>query len=344
MSLTWFNGAVTLFRHLEDLTETRFGSLELNTAFIDEGSEVDSEIFRKLFLARLCWHLPKCQLWNRIMAGDFDAAASPCGCPRRAWVCTNPGLCDYLMDTVMAEEEGIPLDDWDTFFAPPGENIFNGPDYWRDLHQKGKKYGPHWYNRFVLGRWDSFSGQRFTMLEQQLHELPSELTGLAFPTSEYDIYEGHDFGWTAPHAIVWVAVHKEGELPPIVFDEYEVTEREIPEHAIAIKERRQLHGYPPSGYAARRVIGAYGDPSGKNSRPSGLTDIMLFGTHGVDISPCKWAPDPLARADLIALMLSAEKKTRYGTLRGLMIHPRCKRLWYCMRMYRFAKRRGKSED
>jgi len=34
------------------------------------------------------------------------------------------------------------------------------------------------------------------------------------------------------------------------------------------------------------------------------------------------------------------KKTRYGEMRGLMIHPRCKRLIYCLKMYRYAKRRS----
>jgi hypothetical protein len=182
------------------------------------------------------------------------------------------------------------------------------------------------------------------MLDEDVHVLPPDLQDMAFPTDEFEIYEGHDFGWANPHAVIWVAVHKSGELPPIVFDEYERSQREIPEVAGDVKLRREAYGYPREGRAANQAILAFGDPAGANSRPTGVTDIMLFGTNGVDITPAKWAADPQSRADLIALMLQRKVKTRYGELRGLMIHPRCKRLLYCMKMYRYAKRRGKSED
>lgn len=341
-TLTWWNGTQTMFRHMEDMTESRFGSFEVNTIFLDEGSEVHSEVYRKLLPSRLRWHLPGCNLWNEILSGNVDAATVACGCPRRAWICTNPGPCDYLMEVV--QEEHDEQGDWLVLHAPPGENIFNGQDYWDDLIKLGKKNGPVWFNRFVQGRWDAFEGQRFTMLDEGAHLLPETLQTMAFPHTEFDIYEGHDFGWANPHASIWLAIHKDGELPPIVFAEYEREQRELPDIAGDVKLIRHAYGYPESGRAAMHAIQAYGDPAGNNKRPTGVTDIGLLATYGIDITPAKWAADPQSRADLIALCLNRVKKTRYGDMRGLMIHPRCKRLIYELRMYRYARRRGRVGD
>jgi hypothetical protein len=82
------------------------------------------------------------------------------------------------------------------------------------------------------------------------------------------------------------------------------------------------------------------------TRPAatGVSDVSILAGYGIDITPAKWAKDPQNRADLIALCLNRVKETKYGKLRGLMIHPRCKRLIYCLKMYRYAKRRAQRLD
>jgi hypothetical protein len=340
--IDWWNGAKTLFRNLDDATGSKYGSFEINTAFIDEGSEVPSDVLTVLYPGRLRWHLPGVCDWKERLAELIAQGVNPedaeirCACPKRMWACTNPGDNGFLMDVVKGK---LPNSAW--FPVPPGENVYAGPGYHRQMAEVYKGYGPVKYARFILGSWDAFEGQRFPMLERDgddSHFLPVDL----HPSQdEYDIYEGHDFGWRNPHAVIWIAVHKKREYPPIVVDCMEKAETEIPQLAKLVLERRRSYGWLRDD-----DILAVGDPAGNQTRgQTGVTDIMLFAQHGVNIIPMTRAKDPGPRADLLALMFSRKVKTRDGWMRGLMFNPRAAAAFEAFLSYRFAeKNRTSMED
>ena len=337
MTVRWWNGAETLFSNLDDPTGAKFGSLEISSVFIDEGSEVGSEVYQVLFPGRLRWHLPGCDLkgkidaWMAVNPDEPVPASMRCGC-MDIWqgdICTNPGPSDYLMQVV---EEGMP--GWEVFHATPGENPYNGPEYYRELEEKGKRYGEHWYKRFFLGRWDAFEGQRFPMLDEQTHTLPE---GFTFNTDAWDFYEGWDFGWNAPTAVVVIAVHRNGDYPPCVVAEYERNHLEPVHHAAAIREIR-------TEFEGTTEPLAYGDPAGLQTNTAGQTTLELYSDQGIYISPATWAKDPRGRADKLGAAFVREVSTPDGPMRGLMFHPRCQRLFRALTMYRFAPNRNKDAD
>src|SRR5262245_47810897 len=166
----WFNGSTTVFTNFDD--ESKFGSVEMSTIFVDEGAEVPSSVYRILFPSRLRWHLPDCTFAEDVEAivlmGE-DPESVTCECPRRAWVCTNPLPSDYLEQAVEGK-----IDGWECFAATPGENPYNGPDYMRDMVRKAKTYGPAWFDTFINGKWGAFEGARFPMFDDQKHVIPDE--------------------------------------------------------------------------------------------------------------------------------------------------------------------------
>jgi hypothetical protein len=339
--IEWWNGATTLFRNLDDATGAKYGSFEINTAFIDEGSEVPGDVLTVLYPGRLRWHLPGACDWKDRLSAHIAAGGDPqdfpvrCPCPKRMWACTNPGDNGFLMSVVKGELENA---HW--FPVPPGENVYAGPGYHEQMARIYKGYGEVKYRRFILGSWDAFEGQRFGMLEREgewSHILPLDL----HPSQdEYDIHEGHDFGWRNPHAVVWVAVHKSREYPPIVVDYIEQAETEIPKLAQMVLERRRSYGWTRFD-----DILAVGDPAGNQTRgQTGISDIMLFHQHGVSIIPMTRAKDPGPRADLLALMFSRKVKTRDGWMRGLMFSPRALPVFERCLSYRYAEKNRTSQE
>lgn len=329
--IDWWHGAKTLFRNLDDPSGSKYGSMEVNTWFIDEGYEVDEEVLQVIFPSRLRWHLPGCEWKNELdamIASGKDTSMLGCLCPKMMFACTNPGPNDFFKGVVDGK-----LANAQHFAVPFGENIYMAPGYFEALDEQGKAYGEVWHARFVHGSWDAFEGQRFTMLDRATHFLPQDFMPSA---DEYEIIEDHDFGYRNPHAITWIAVHKGREYPPIVVDDYSVAGREIPHHAKAIRERRRLYGWPD------REVLAVGDPAGLQTRGAGVSDIMLFATHGIEIVPMTRAKLPDGRADLIALMLSRHVHTREGPMRGLMFCPRAHRTFDACLNYRFVEPTRKS--
>lgn len=350
MKVHWWNGAETLFTNLDDPTGSKFGSLEISTAFIDEGSEVPRGVYEVLFPGRLRWHLPGCDLaedineWMDRNPGLGAPRHIRCACMDiwRGWVCTNPGPSDYLLDVVgeVDEEGGCPpagssYDGWEVFYASPRENPYNGPDYYDELEKLGKAYGDHWFKRFMLGRWDSFEGQRFPMLDKATHMLPDQFS---FHPAAWDFYSGWDFGWNAPTAQVLLAVNRNGEYPPCVVDEYEANKSEVPVHAEAIRLQWQSHELDEDPQC-------YGDPAGEQAHStSGTSTIQKYEDQGIYITPAKWAKSPINRADQLGIAFTREVETPDGPMRGLMIHPRADRLWRALVQYRYEEQRQRNRD
>ena len=290
--IRWANGSETLFRHLDDPTGSRFGSLELNTAFIDEGSEVSDAVYRIIVTARVGrWRGSKC--------------------PNRAWVCTNPGPSGYLLQVVHGR-----MPDWEWFAALPGENKHHAdPEYNARLAAMREVYGEYWYQRYVAGSWDAFEGQRFTNFNREQHVLPTDF----YPAKHHGIIEGWDFGWRETF-VSWIAVDDHDEDPPVVFAELQANERDVDWISREVKRIRS-HFKLDAGR-----IHSFGDPAGRQrGQVSGVSAIQAYADRGIWIAPQDAGKDPQARADLLGAFLS---KRRHGydgrSIPGIVFSPRCR--------------------
>lgn len=322
-TVRWWNGSETLFRNLDDPTGAKYGSLEVSTIFIDEGSEVPDEVYKVLFPSRLRWHLDSCEAQEEIealiAAGDEEGAALvTCGCPRKAWICTNPGASGYLQTVVNGK---MPTDDesarWEWFPAKPRENPYNGAEYLRDMEAKGKQYGPVWYKRFIEGSWTAFEGQRFPMFDPDRHVL----TAPFFPGAQYDVIESYDFGHRETF-VTWIAFNPSSNEPVVVFDELQVNEVDDPSDvARPVMEKRREYGI---GGRVR----CFGDPAGvAASQFSSVSPIQAYAKLGIYIAPMKAGKNPQARADLLTRFMNEQRRQTDGSLwPGIVFGPNCQAL------------------
>lgn len=307
----WWNKSVTLFSHFEDVDA--LGSFELSTAFIDEGADVPDEIYAALFPGRLRTHLPGCALAEEIQA-RMDAGLAHddlnCPCPQRGWVCTNPGGSGYLKRVTLGEMG----DEWEWFPVKPGENPFNGPDYYEEMRRKRSINGEVWFQRYYNGDWSAFEGQRFTMFDREKHVAPTTFT----PGPEYEVIEGWDFGHRETF-VVWIAYRPDSNEPVVVFDELQYREVQQPSQvANLVKEVRARHRI------ADRVR-ALGDPAGAAaSQFSEIGPISAYAQLGIYIAPCRIGKSPVDRANVIAKFLVESRKQLDGQVwPGIVFSPNC---------------------
>ena len=318
--LHWWNGSVTIFSGLDDYEKLK--SLELSTAWVDEGSEVPDEIYETLFPGRLRWHLPSCPFSADV---DADPAAVRCDCPRRGWVTTNPGASGYLRRYFVANANHDPRYFWVN--APSVENPYNGPDYSEELAEKRKTYGDVWFKRFVMGSWDAFEGQVFTQFDPELHIV----RGFR-PDRFHVVYQGWDFGIRNETAVPLLAVDESGEHPPVAFAEHAAAETKPEDHALAIREIQRFYDVD-SGKARH-----FGDPAGANRGPTleGSSYFHLYAAQGIFIAPS--VRDPRVRATRIAQLLSHRDSQGRP---GLLIDERCSRLIQSLTNYRWREHHGR---
>lgn len=304
--VTFWNGSEILYRHLDD--PNALGSLELNWAFIDEGAEVADSIYQTISSSRLRWHLPACDQQERVEelidrgASDEQIAAVACDCPRGIWVCTNPGASGYLRAVTRGE-----VDDWDWIPARPGDNPYNGPDYYAKMERDRKINGEVWMKRFYEGSWDAFEGQRFPMFDRDMH-----VTGVPFrPTERHRVICGWDFGHVETF-VAFMAWVPDGSEPVTVFDEVVVNEVQDPRDvADLVKEKLREYGLG-------RVM-HLGDPAGVAANQfSNESPIGAYAGHGLYISPAKKAKSPTGRADHLAKFLNQRKTLGGRELPGIV--------------------------
>jgi hypothetical protein len=320
MTYEWLNfktgkfdgeGSLTIFTNLDD--EEKFGSVEVSTIFIDEGSEVPRSIYEMLFPANLRW---------------------PVG-PHRAWFCTNPGASGYLRAIVSGELVGSGQvdkygvkDDFAWFPVPIGANKHNPGNYNAELDRLGKLYGPHWYARYVEGSWDFFEGQRFPMLERDVHVLPVDFR----PEPHHEVLEGWDFGWAGDTHVTWTAIDPHGEDPVIVFAELAMNQAEPETIAGAVHDKRRAYNLD---YGRVR---SFGDPAGRSKGAKGRSWIDLYAEHGIYISPADASKSPTYRADRIAQLLSMRRYTPHmGTQPGMLFNPSAPKTFNSVRDLQFKQ-------
>ena len=318
MTYDWWNGSRTIFTNLDD--EEKFGSVEVSTLFIDEGSEVPRPIYEMLLPANLRW---------------------PVG-PHRAWFCTNPGASGYLRAIVSGELVGSGFvdsygtkDSFSWFPVPIGANKHNPGGYNAELERLGKLYGPHWYARYVAGSWDFFEGQRFPMMERAKHVLPLDFR----PLSHHQIFEGYDFGWSGDTHVTWIAVDDHGEDPVIVFAELAMNQSEPNQIAAEVHAKRKAFGIDYG-----RIV-AFGDPAGRSKGARGRSWIDLYRDEGIFIAPADASKSPTYRADRIAMLLSANRYTSHmGDIPGLVFNPSCPKTFTSVRDLQFKQKASGSSD
>jgi hypothetical protein len=204
--------------------------------------------------------------------------------------------------------------EWAWFPAKPGENPYNGPEYYAEMVRQREVYGEAWFKRYHDGDWGSFEGQRFTMFEHKRHVMPTEF----HPTNDYEILEGWDFGHRETF-VVWIAYKPGSNEPVVVFDELQYKEVQQPTQvARAVHNIRQKHGI------ADRV-NALGDPAGAAaSQFSEIGPIAAYAQLGLFIAPCRVGKNPQGRADVIAKLLVENRRQLGGEIwPGLVFSPNC---------------------
>jgi hypothetical protein len=318
MTYRFWNKSLIVLTNLDD--DEKFGSVEVSTIFIDEGSEVPRAVYEMLFPANLRWHVG----------------------PHRAWFCTNPGASGYLRAIVSGEmvgtgaidEHGI-AEEFAWFPVPPGANTHNPPGYNEQLERLQKLYGPHNYARYWLGSWDHFEGQRLVMLSHDVHVLPVDFR----PRPHHEILEGWDFGWAGDTHVVWIALDPHGEDPPVVFAELAMAESEPADIARAVHDKRRAYEIDYG-----RIL-SFGDPAGRSRGAHGRSWIDHYAEQGIFISPADASKSPTYRADRIAQMLSERRQSPHmGEVPGLLLNPSCPRTFSSLRDLQFKKIAGSGDN
>lgn len=313
--IIFWNESSILYRHLDD--PDALGSQEFNFAFIDEGAEVSDDIYKTISSSRLRWHLPECELQKRIEAlldagaSDEEIADLDCTiCPRGIWVCTNPGASGYLRAVTRGKADG-----WEWIPAKPGDNPYNGREYYEKMERDRQMNGDVWMKKFYEGDWTAFEGQRFTMFDSERHVLSVPWR----PTDAHQIVEGWDFGHRETF-VTWMAYHPKMNEPVVVFAELQVNEVKEP-HDVAdeVKRIRAEYRVDP------RTVVSLGDPAGTGaSQFSAVSPISAYAGLGLFIAPCKAGKSPTARADLLTAFLNETRRQPDGSLwPGIVFSPSC---------------------
>lgn len=291
--IDFWNRSRIYYRHLDD--PQSLGSLELNWAFIDEGAEVEDDIYKTISSSRLRWHIDGCDQADRVVAmieagaSDEQVMAVACNCPYGIWVCTNPGASGYLR----AVTEGM-VEDWEWIRAKPGDNPYNGPDYYAKMQRDRKINGEVWFKKFYEGDWGAFEGQRFTMFDESRHLIDVEWR----PTAEHRVVCGWDFGHVETF-VSFMAYLPDSSEPVVVFDEVVVNEVQEPGQ-VADAVKAKLGEYRVS----QSQIVMLGDPAGvASSQFSKISPISAYAALGLGIGPCKQGKNPVDRANLLAAYL-----------------------------------------
>jgi phage terminase large subunit len=294
------NGSEILFTGLDD--EMKLRSAEYSWMYVDEGSEVPDDIYRTL-LGRLRFKKPL-----------------------QLWVTTNPGASGWIRrNFVQQSRQGF---EW--FHAPTTENHHLPKDY---LDSLLADYPAVWRERYIQGSWSAFEGQVFTAADENIHLIDDWS-----PTPEHLIYEGWDFGYRNPTAVVWYAVHPNGEEPIVVFAEHEAREQMPPWHVHQIKAIYNHFKLNPA------QIYRFGDPAGAQVQGlrgrSYVEEYSDLGLHGIQPS----TKEPSTRALRIGKLLSTRIATKDGSVPAIQFCRRTRRTWDSLLSYRYAQSRSQTGE
>lgn len=289
------NGSEILFTGLDD--EMKLRSAEYSWMYVDEGSEVPDEIYQTL-LGRLRYKEP-----------------------RRLWITTNPGASGWIRKNFVQTRK----DGFDHFHAPTTENTYLPKDYLESLLAD---YPAVWRERYIQGSWTAFEGQVFTMADEKQHVIDDWV-----PTKDHLIYEGWDFGYRNPTAIVWYAVHPSGEEPIIVFAEHEAREQMPNWHGAQIRAIYKHFNIDPN------KVQRWGDPAGTQVQGlRGRSYVQEYGDMGFyGIQPS--TREPSTRALRLGKLLSTQLRTANGSVPAIQFCRRVRRTWNSVLGLRYAEQR-----
>jgi PBSX family phage terminase large subunit len=299
MELSFWNGSRIWFRNLEEVA-TLLG-VELDWAYVDEGTECPDEVFTML-------------------AGRLRGTPKPGGGavgPLRMWVTTNPGPSPWIRRNFLQAEHP----DYAVFQTRTIDNPHLPDVYLETLKQQ---FTGTWYKRYVLGDWFAWEGQVFSQFDPDVHLIEGFR-----PDKHHLILEGYDFGIRNPTAVVWIAVDESGEWPPVLFAEHEQSETEVKDHVGIIRQQRNFYGVDEG------KVRCFGDPAGTNRGPTleGSSYFHLYAAEGIYIAPSM--KDPRMRAMRISQLLSHRSTMGGKEVPGLLIDRRCTRTIESIVSYRW---------
>jgi len=235
------NGSVIHVTHLDSVDHLQ--SLNLGWCGIDQMEQVQRDIFDAISLERIRLTTLNRRDENDVFATlDYQTVFGVCN-PRRCWVF------DLFVKNEEYRNSTEPLvrELWKPNYRlieiPTLENVDNLPPEYINRQREIKS--DREYNRDVLGRWDTFSGQVYEDYDDKL-----VLTGNRIPKPEWSLYVGLDHGGsgtpdkqfaTNVTGVVFIAYEeRQNDWPLIhVFDELFLPSKTIEEVVGEIDERLQ---------------------------------------------------------------------------------------------------------
>jgi len=201
--VTFKNGSVVIFRHLEEPDKLK--SLNLGFFAIDEMTETPENVFL--------------MLQSRLRRREVGRR---CG-----FGSTNPEGHDWVWHKWLVQHKNDP--DYLFVQAASTENRFLPEDYVADLR---KSFPEHWIKRYIEGDPSAFAGQIITSWNENVHVIePFD------PPTDWPRYVGLDHGTNNPTAVLWCAIHPEGFK--VFYKEHYETQQIVEHH---VKKINELNG------------------------------------------------------------------------------------------------------
>jgi phage terminase large subunit len=193
-----WNKSAIIFRHLDN--DASLLSMNLGAFYIDQAEEVDEETFKTL-QSRL--RRENVRLHQGLVTGNprgHDWVYYAFGMDKAH--AGNPGY-ELVGGGVTVNRHNV---DYCMVTAPTISNRVNLPaDY---IDQLRRSYSPEWFDRFVQGSWDAWTGQVWDVTKVQPYDRPSEYTHI-FTACDPAISKDSS---ACDTAFVTVGVGKDGKI------------------------------------------------------------------------------------------------------------------------------------
>ena len=296
--LRFTNGSEFLFMHLDQYDENLVRGLEINSAFVDQGEEIDENIASHLDSRVGRWDraLPPPADEHKFTRNPFTNVFNIpsymlIGCnPDRVghWIYNNyhPDS-DYFNELILDPTTGehYKLSDTHVMYqAATTDNPALSKELVRKLTRKDKAF----VKRFVLGEWGITEGTIHNVDKNSILEYDELPTGfLSEITNKGTLWRVMDYGSSAPLCVLWFAAYKSWIF---CYREYYKERTLISQHRKNISELSNI----PGTTIAERYEGEYADPSifAKNMQRKeqfwSVADEFL--DTGLEAPPIFWRP------------------------------------------------------
>lgn len=238
-----FGGGIIALRNLDD--PSKYASSEFAMVAIDELTKNPKEVFDQI---------RSIMRWPNIENTKFIAGTNP-GELGHEWVKK------LFIDRVFGVEDPLP-EQVDFVKSLPTDNPHNAKSYIEELSRLPEKLR----KAYMEGNWDVFEGQYFSEWDKDKHVVEP----FVIPENWVRLRSIDPSGRAGTTSCHWYAVSSEGNV--FVYREYFAANKDIDEHAKAIKEMSEGEVYPYTCI----------DTAAFNKLGLPETTAEIFERHGVD--------------------------------------------------------------